>query len=158
MPNHCCAALQTAAFPVLLSHRLTGFVPKMFRYPYEGIPPFRQMNWANGGLMPRRPRNKVSADWRRRLRGHGIGCLTKLRIGHLAQASLGLAGHIGKDHGDMVAGMFIAGAADDHSVAIHAAIAARGLQGEGHFSPGSEGGRTAEFNSAAMDNYCVRGE
>jgi methyltransferase (TIGR00027 family) len=39
LPNHCYAGLQAAAFPVLLSHRLTGFVPKMLRYPYEGIPP-----------------------------------------------------------------------------------------------------------------------
>jgi methyltransferase (TIGR00027 family) len=31
--------LRAAAFPVLLGHRLTGFVPKMLRYPYEGTPP-----------------------------------------------------------------------------------------------------------------------
>jgi methyltransferase (TIGR00027 family) len=39
LPNHCYAGLRAAAFPVLLGHRLTGFVPKMLRYPYEGIPP-----------------------------------------------------------------------------------------------------------------------
>ena len=39
LPNHCYAGLCAAAFPVLLGHRLTGFVPKMLRYPYEGIPP-----------------------------------------------------------------------------------------------------------------------
>jgi len=39
LPNHCYAGLFAAAFPVLLGHRLTGFVPKMLRYPYEGIPP-----------------------------------------------------------------------------------------------------------------------
>jgi methyltransferase (TIGR00027 family) len=39
LPNHCYAGLYAAAFPVLLGHRLTGFVPKMLRYPYEGIPP-----------------------------------------------------------------------------------------------------------------------
>jgi methyltransferase (TIGR00027 family) len=39
LPNHCYAGLNAAAFPVLLGHRLTGFVPKMLRYPYEGIPP-----------------------------------------------------------------------------------------------------------------------
>ena len=37
--NHRYAGLWAAAFPVLLGHRLTGFVPKMLRYPYEGIPP-----------------------------------------------------------------------------------------------------------------------
>jgi methyltransferase (TIGR00027 family) len=39
LPNHCYAGLCAAEFPVLLDHRLTGFVPKMLRYPYEGIPP-----------------------------------------------------------------------------------------------------------------------
>jgi len=39
LPNHCYVGLYATLFPVLLSHRLTGFVPKRFRYPYEGIPP-----------------------------------------------------------------------------------------------------------------------
>src|SRR5436190_21045611 len=39
LPNHCYAGLCATAFPVLLGHRLTGFVPRMLRYPYEGIPP-----------------------------------------------------------------------------------------------------------------------
>lgn len=41
LPNHCYAGLSVLAFPVLLGHRLTGFIPKMLRYPYEGIPPVR---------------------------------------------------------------------------------------------------------------------
>jgi methyltransferase (TIGR00027 family) len=41
LPNHCYAGLRAAVLPVLLGHRLTGFVPKMLRYPYEGIPPVR---------------------------------------------------------------------------------------------------------------------
>ncbi len=41
LPNHCYAGLYAAAFPVLLGRRVTGFVPKMLRYPYEGIPPVR---------------------------------------------------------------------------------------------------------------------
>lgn len=41
LPNHCYAGLYAVAFPVLLGHRLTGFVPKMLRYPYEGIPSVR---------------------------------------------------------------------------------------------------------------------
>ena len=44
LPNHSYVGLCAAAFPVLLGHRLTGFVPKMLRYPYEGIPPIRHMN------------------------------------------------------------------------------------------------------------------
>ena len=39
LQNHCYAGLRAAALPVLLGHRLTGFVPRMLRYPYEGIPP-----------------------------------------------------------------------------------------------------------------------
>lgn len=38
LPSHCYAGLCAVAFPVWLGHRLTGFVPKMLRYPYEGIP------------------------------------------------------------------------------------------------------------------------
>lgn len=39
LPNHWYAGLYASMFPVLVVHRLTGFVPKMLRYPYEGIPP-----------------------------------------------------------------------------------------------------------------------
>src|SRR5690242_7285257 len=41
LPNHCYAGVYAMAFPVFLGHRLTGFVPKMLRYPYVGIPAFR---------------------------------------------------------------------------------------------------------------------
>src|SRR5947208_4845492 len=39
LPHHSYGGLSAASFPVLLGHRLTGFVPRMLRYPYEGIPP-----------------------------------------------------------------------------------------------------------------------
>src|SRR5208283_6110058 len=39
LPNHSYAGLCATSLPVLLGHRLTGFIPKMLRYPYEGIPP-----------------------------------------------------------------------------------------------------------------------
>ena len=41
LPNHSYIGLCAVAFPVWLGHRLTGFVPKMLRYPYEGIPSAR---------------------------------------------------------------------------------------------------------------------
>jgi methyltransferase (TIGR00027 family) len=41
LPNHCYAGFYAVTFPVLMGHRLAGFVPKMLRYPYEGIPAFR---------------------------------------------------------------------------------------------------------------------
>lgn len=39
LPNHCYAGLYILAFPVLVGRWVTGFVPKMLRYPYEGVPP-----------------------------------------------------------------------------------------------------------------------
>jgi methyltransferase (TIGR00027 family) len=39
LPNHWYAGLRASMFPVFVDHRLTGFVPKILRYPYEGIPP-----------------------------------------------------------------------------------------------------------------------
>jgi len=39
LPNHWFGALHASVFPVLVDHRLTGFVPRILRYPYEGIPP-----------------------------------------------------------------------------------------------------------------------
>ena len=44
LPNHSYTGLRAVVFPVLLCHRLTGFVPKMLRYPYEGVPSIRHMN------------------------------------------------------------------------------------------------------------------
>lgn len=41
LPNHSYAGLYVMAFPTLLGHRFTGFVPPMLRYPYEGTPPVR---------------------------------------------------------------------------------------------------------------------
>jgi methyltransferase (TIGR00027 family) len=41
LPNHCHTGLRAVVFPLALGHRLTGFVPKMLRYPYEGIPPLQ---------------------------------------------------------------------------------------------------------------------
>jgi methyltransferase (TIGR00027 family) len=46
LPNHCYLGLCAAAFPVLLGHRLTGFVPKRLCYPYQGVPPIHHMNCA----------------------------------------------------------------------------------------------------------------
>src|SRR5436190_289624 len=44
LPNHSYTGLWAMAFPVLVSHRLTGFVPRMFRYPYDGVPSIAHMN------------------------------------------------------------------------------------------------------------------
>jgi methyltransferase (TIGR00027 family) len=44
LPNHSYTGLCVVVFPLLLGHRLTGFVPRMLRYPYEGIPPILHMN------------------------------------------------------------------------------------------------------------------
>ena len=44
LPNHSYVGLWAASSPIWLGHRLTGFVPKMLRYPYEGVPPIQHMN------------------------------------------------------------------------------------------------------------------
>lgn len=36
MPNISHLGLRLATAPTLLGHRLTGYVPKIYRYPYEG--------------------------------------------------------------------------------------------------------------------------
>ena len=46
LPNHSYVGLWAASSPIWLGHRLTGFVPKMLRYPYEGVPPIQHMNSA----------------------------------------------------------------------------------------------------------------
>src|SRR3954470_22312837 len=38
MPNISQVALGLLTGPTLLAHRLTGFVPKIYRYPYEDVP------------------------------------------------------------------------------------------------------------------------
>ena len=54
LPNHSYIGLCAVAFPVLLGHRLTGFVPKMLRYPYEGVPPIWHMNGVRSTFVARR--------------------------------------------------------------------------------------------------------
>ena len=52
----------------------------------------------------------------------------------------------------MVAGMFVAGASDNHARAIYATVVRR-PQLNGHFRPGIEGRRAAKFNAAFLDEY-----
>jgi len=39
LPNISQPAINLVAAPTLLGHRLTGYVPKSYRYPYGGVPP-----------------------------------------------------------------------------------------------------------------------
>jgi len=39
LPNVSQTAMQLVAAPTLVGHWLTGYVPKIYRYPYEGVPP-----------------------------------------------------------------------------------------------------------------------
>jgi methyltransferase (TIGR00027 family) len=41
MPNVSRLGLFLETAPTLLAHRLTGYVPRVYRYPYEGVPPMR---------------------------------------------------------------------------------------------------------------------
>ncbi|WP_427169877.1 class I SAM-dependent methyltransferase [Arthrobacter sp. 92] len=46
MPNVSQEALRLGAAPTLVAHLLTGFVPRFYRYPYEGEPPMRHQQTA----------------------------------------------------------------------------------------------------------------
>src|SRR5262249_2206310 len=39
LPNVSHLGTRLVAAPTLVGHRLTGYVPKIYRYPYEGVPP-----------------------------------------------------------------------------------------------------------------------
>jgi methyltransferase (TIGR00027 family) len=39
LPNVSQLGMDLVAAPTLVGHRLTGYVPKIYRYPYEGVPP-----------------------------------------------------------------------------------------------------------------------
>jgi methyltransferase (TIGR00027 family) len=39
LPNVSQPAMHLVAAPTLMGHRLTGYVPTIYRYPYEGVPP-----------------------------------------------------------------------------------------------------------------------
>ena len=41
MPNVSHLGLSLATGPTLLGHRLTGYLPRIYRYPYEGVPPMK---------------------------------------------------------------------------------------------------------------------
>jgi methyltransferase (TIGR00027 family) len=41
MPNVSQLGLRLVTGPTLLAHRLTGHVPKIYRYPYQGVPPMK---------------------------------------------------------------------------------------------------------------------
>jgi methyltransferase (TIGR00027 family) len=41
LPNVPHLGLRLTTAPTLLAHRLTGYVPRIFRYPYEGVPPMK---------------------------------------------------------------------------------------------------------------------
>ena len=71
--------------------------------------------------------------------------LVELRNGNLAQACLRLLGEVGKNHGNMVANMFVAGTRNDHAVAMDFAVVPRRLECQGHFRPGRKTGGAAKF-------------
>ena len=41
LPNVSQLGLRLVTGPTLLAHRLTGYVPRIYRYPYEGVPPMK---------------------------------------------------------------------------------------------------------------------
>jgi hypothetical protein len=77
---------------------------------------------------------------------------TRLSLRHRAQTSLRLFGEAGENHGDVITGMFVAGARDYHSGAIDFAVVFGGLQSDRHFRPRRKRRGAAEFDSAFVDD------
>lgn len=73
-------------------------------------------------------------------------------MGHGTQTSLGLFGEAGENHGDMITGVFVAGAGDDHAVAIHFAVILGRLQSKSHFRPRRKRRGAAELDAAFVDD------
>src|SRR5262245_54976475 len=46
LPNVSQLGLRMVTAPTLLGHKLTGYVPRIYRYPYEGEPPMRHQSAA----------------------------------------------------------------------------------------------------------------
>ncbi len=46
LPNVSYSGLRLATAPTLLAHQLSGYVPRIYRYPYEGEPPFAHQSAA----------------------------------------------------------------------------------------------------------------
>ena len=78
--------------------------------------------------------------------------LPELRIGHRGQASLRVLGEARKNHGDMIARVFIAGAGNYNAGAMEPAADTRRLQSHRHLRPCREGRGTAKFDTILMDD------
>ena len=81
-----------------------------------------------------------------------------LSLHHRAQTRLRLFGEAGENHGDMIAGMLVAGAGDDNAIAIHAAIVGGRLQRKSHLGPRRERSRAAKFNAVFVNDDRAGGE
>ena len=81
-----------------------------------------------------------------------------LSLHHRAQTRLRLFGEAGENHGDMIAGMLVAGAGDHNAIAIHAAIVGGRLQRESHLGPRRERSGAAKFNSVFVNDDRAGGE
>ena len=46
LPNVSQLGLRLETAPTLVAHRLTGYVPRIYRYPYEGVPPMQHQSAA----------------------------------------------------------------------------------------------------------------
>ena len=82
--------------------------------------------------------------------------LAKLRVRHLAQAGLRLLGQAGENHGNMIAGMLIAGAGNDDPITMDSTFFTRRLQHQCHLRPGRKGRGTAKFDAIFVNNHRVR--
>ena len=63
-----------------------------------------------------------------------------------------LSGEAREDHGDVIAGVLVAGAGNHHAVAVDLAAVFRRAKRQGHFCPRREGRGTSKFDSVPMED------
>jgi len=88
----------------------------------------------------------------------GCGRARSLGLRHCAQTRLRLFGEARENHGDVIAGVFVAGAGNHDAGAIHATIVGWRLQRNCHFRPRRKRSGAAEFNAVFVDDDRAGGE
>ena len=84
--------------------------------------------------------------------------LAKARLRNGVKARLRALGHAGEYHRDLVTGVLVARAGNNHAAAIDPAIVHRRLEGHRHLGPRGKGRGAAEFDAILVDDDRAGGE
>jgi hypothetical protein len=86
------------------------------------------------------------------------GRLTGGNVGHRAKACLGLFRQASKDHRNVIASVFVAGAGNDHSRTVQPTPVGRRMQRQRHLSPLGKRRGTAKLDSIPVNDDGVGGK